>query len=121
MTVLMFCSFSCSIAPAGSAVNWDTPVRAVEIRARRPGPTPGGVLFRSLLDAGLVDEVDVTVMPVLLGGGADLVRVYPISSPPRPGDPARPRSPASSRPRAIREGRPPGPARALDRGSSTRI
>jgi dihydrofolate reductase len=29
----------------------------------------GGVLFRSLLDAGLVDEVSVAVMPVLLGGG----------------------------------------------------
>lgn len=29
----------------------------------------GGVLFRSLLDAGLVDEVDVAVIPVLLGGG----------------------------------------------------
>jgi dihydrofolate reductase len=29
----------------------------------------GGVLFRSLLDAGLVDEVGVAVMPVLLGRG----------------------------------------------------
>src|SRR5262249_44639160 len=29
----------------------------------------GGILFRSLLDAGLVDEVGVAVMPVLLGGG----------------------------------------------------
>jgi dihydrofolate reductase len=33
----------------------------------------GGVLFRSLLDAGLVDEVNVAVMPVLLGGGVPLV------------------------------------------------
>jgi dihydrofolate reductase len=33
----------------------------------------GGVLFRSLLDAGLVDEVDVAVMPVLLGGGVPLL------------------------------------------------
>ena len=33
----------------------------------------GGVLFRSLLDAGLVDEVGVAVMPVLLGGGVPLV------------------------------------------------
>jgi dihydrofolate reductase len=33
----------------------------------------GGVLFRSLLDAGLVDEVSVAVMPVLLGGGVPLV------------------------------------------------
>lgn len=33
----------------------------------------GGVLFRSLLDAGLVDEVGVAVMPVLLGGGVSLL------------------------------------------------
>src|SRR5262249_54997493 len=33
----------------------------------------GGILFRSLLDAGLVDEVGVAVMPVLLGGGVPLV------------------------------------------------
>jgi dihydrofolate reductase len=29
----------------------------------------GGTLFRGLLDAGLVDTVEVAVMPVLLGGG----------------------------------------------------
>ena len=29
----------------------------------------GGVLFRFLLDAGLVDAIDVSVMPVLLGSG----------------------------------------------------
>jgi dihydrofolate reductase len=33
----------------------------------------GGVLFRSLLDDGLVDAVDVTVMPVLLGSGTPLL------------------------------------------------
>jgi dihydrofolate reductase len=33
----------------------------------------GGVLFRSLLDAGLVDEVGVAIMPVLLGGGVPLL------------------------------------------------
>jgi dihydrofolate reductase len=33
----------------------------------------GGVLFRSLLDVGLVDEVGVAVMPVLLGGGVPLI------------------------------------------------
>ena len=32
----------------------------------------GGLLFRSLLDAGLVDTVEVAVMPVLLGGGIPL-------------------------------------------------
>jgi dihydrofolate reductase len=33
----------------------------------------GGSLFRSLLDAGLVDTVEVGVMPVLLGGGIPLL------------------------------------------------
>ena len=33
----------------------------------------GGSLFRSLLDAGLVDTVEVAVMPVLVGGGIPLL------------------------------------------------
>jgi dihydrofolate reductase len=33
----------------------------------------GGLLFRSLLDAGLVDTVEVAVIPVLLGGGIALL------------------------------------------------
>lgn len=33
----------------------------------------GGVLFRSLLEAGLVDSVEVAVIPVLLGGGIPLL------------------------------------------------
>ncbi|MGP8252801.1 MAG: dihydrofolate reductase family protein [Terracidiphilus sp.] len=33
----------------------------------------GGVLFRSLLDAGLVDSVDLTVIPVMLGSGVPLL------------------------------------------------
>ena len=33
----------------------------------------GGLLFRSLLDAGLVDTVEVAVIPVLLGGGIPLL------------------------------------------------
>jgi dihydrofolate reductase len=33
----------------------------------------GGVLFRSLLDAGLVDTVEVAVVPVLLGAGVQLL------------------------------------------------
>src|SRR4051794_13929374 len=32
----------------------------------------GGLLFRSLLDAGLVDSVEVAVIPLLLGGGIPL-------------------------------------------------
>lgn len=33
----------------------------------------GGVLFRSLLDAGLVDTVEVEVIPVMLGSGVPLL------------------------------------------------
>ncbi|HEY7156136.1 MAG TPA: dihydrofolate reductase family protein [Gemmataceae bacterium] len=33
----------------------------------------GGLLFRSLLDTGLVDTVEVAVIPVLLGGGISLL------------------------------------------------
>ncbi|MDX1623110.1 MAG: dihydrofolate reductase family protein [Gemmatimonadota bacterium] len=33
----------------------------------------GGILFRSLLDAGLVDKVEVAVVPVLLGDGIPLL------------------------------------------------
>jgi len=37
----------------------------------------GGQLFRSLLDAGLVDTVEVAVIPVLLGGGIPLLPAGP--------------------------------------------
>lgn len=33
----------------------------------------GGVLFRSLLEAGLVDAVEVGLVPILLGGGLPLL------------------------------------------------
>jgi dihydrofolate reductase len=33
----------------------------------------GGTLFRSLLDLGLVDTIEVGVIPVLLGGGIPLL------------------------------------------------
>ena len=33
----------------------------------------GGVLFRHLLDAGVVDTVEVALMPILIGGGIPLV------------------------------------------------
>jgi dihydrofolate reductase len=33
----------------------------------------GGELFRSLLAAGLVDRIEVAVVPVLLGGGIPLL------------------------------------------------
>lgn len=37
----------------------------------------GGATFRSLLDAGLVDRVEVSVIPVLLGDGVPLVPAGP--------------------------------------------
>lgn len=37
----------------------------------------GGSLFRSLNEAGLVDTVEVTIMPVLLGGGIPLLAPPP--------------------------------------------
>ena len=39
----------------------------------------GGELFRSLLDAGLVDSVEVAVMPVLLGEGIPLLPPGPMT------------------------------------------
>jgi dihydrofolate reductase len=42
----------------------------------------GGILFRSLLDAGLVDTVEVSVSPILLGTGIRLVhngRSWPLT------------------------------------------
>src|SRR5687767_6136507 len=88
----------------------------------------GGSLFRSLLDAGLVDTVEVAIIPVLLGGGIPLLqtpakqkelkltghRVYTTSGivlleyaiqPAKPGKGAKPantrrRSPARKAPRS---------------------
>ena len=33
----------------------------------------GGALFRAVLDAGLIDSIEVSVMPVLLGSGVPLI------------------------------------------------
>ena len=40
----------------------------------------GGVLFRSLLDAGLVDTVELALIPVLLGDGVPLLAGGPPTS-----------------------------------------
>jgi dihydrofolate reductase len=52
-------------------------VREVTALRQRPGKDialfGGGELFRSLLDAGLVDGIEVGVVPVLLGGGIPLL------------------------------------------------
>jgi dihydrofolate reductase len=55
--------------------NWEDAVR--ELRTQ-PGKDiwlfGGGALFGAMLDAGLVDGVDVGVMPVLLGGGIPFLK-----------------------------------------------
>ena len=52
-------------------------VQAVAAFKEEPGKDiwlfGGGILFRSLLDAGLVDGVDLVVMPVMLGRGVPLL------------------------------------------------
>ena len=51
----------------------DNPADVVRALKAKPGKDiwlfGGGVLFRALLDAGLVDTVELAVMPVLLGDG----------------------------------------------------
>lgn len=54
---------------------------AVAAMKAQPGPPSqkdiwlfgGGILFRSLLDAGLVDTVEVALMPVMIGSGIPLM------------------------------------------------
>jgi dihydrofolate reductase len=55
----------------------DKPEKTVAALRAKPGKDiwlfGGGLLFRSFLDAGLVDTVEVAVIPVLLGGGIPLL------------------------------------------------
>jgi dihydrofolate reductase len=55
----------------------DDPSEIVSALKAKPGRDiwlyGGGALFRSLLDAGLVDTVEVAVVPVLLGAGVPLL------------------------------------------------
>jgi dihydrofolate reductase len=64
-------------AHAGVTVVGDGVPEAIAALKAKPGKDlwlfGGGVLFRSLLDAALVDQVDVAVIPVILGGGIPLV------------------------------------------------
>lgn len=72
--------FSRTLAPStrpGVRVLNDDPVTVVkDLKGRKGGDIwlfGGGVLFRALLDAGLVDTVEVAVMPVLIGSGIPLL------------------------------------------------
>lgn len=63
-------------APEGTTLLPDAVAGLEELRAA-PGKDiwlfGGGDLFRGMLDAGQVDEVEVAVIPVLLGGGLPLL------------------------------------------------
>lgn len=65
-----------STRPGVRIVN-DDPATVVAALKKKTGKDiwlfGGGELFRSLLDAGLVDTVEVAVMPVLLGSGVPLL------------------------------------------------
>ena len=72
--------FSRSLPPSshpGVRVVNDDPRLVVAELKEKPGRDiwlfGGGVLFGSLLDAGLVDSVELAVMPVLLGSGVPLL------------------------------------------------
>jgi dihydrofolate reductase len=54
--------------------NWEDAVRALREKSGKDiWLFGGGDLFRTMLDAGLVDGVDIAVIPVLLGGGTPLL------------------------------------------------
>ena len=61
----------------GVTILSDSVAEAVAALKAQPGKDiwlqGGGALFRSLLDDGLVDSVEVMVMPVLLGSGVPLL------------------------------------------------
>ena len=72
--------FSRTLPPAtypGVRIVNDDPSEVVATLKTNPGRDiwlyGGGALFRSLLDAGLVDTVEVAVVPVLLGAGIPLL------------------------------------------------
>ena len=72
--------FSRSLPPSsrgGVRIVSDDPGRVVAELKEKPGRDiwlfGGGELFRSLLDAGLVDSVELAIMPVLLGSGVPLL------------------------------------------------
>jgi dihydrofolate reductase len=72
--------FSRTLTPMhgeGIRITRDNAARVVRALKKKAGRDiwlfGGGELFRSLLDAGLVDTVEVAVMPVMLGAGIPLL------------------------------------------------
>lgn len=62
--------------PEVTVISGDVEARVAALKAREGKDIwlfGGGVLFRSLLEAGLVDRVEIGVVPVLLGAGIPLL------------------------------------------------
>jgi dihydrofolate reductase len=77
LDVLVFSRTLPAASYRGVRIFNDNPAAIVSALKAKPGRDiwlfGGGGLFRSLLDAGLVDTVEVAVMPVLLGAGIPLL------------------------------------------------
>ena len=77
LDVVVFSRTLASVAYPGVRILNDDPREIVAALKAKPGRDiwlyGGGTLFRSLLDAGLVDTVEVAVVPVLLGAGVPLL------------------------------------------------
>lgn len=77
LEVIVFSRTLPAAAHPGVTIVNDDPCDVVAALKAKPGRDiwlyGGGVLFRSLLDAGLVDTVEVAVVPVLLGAGVPLL------------------------------------------------
>lgn len=83
MQVIVFSRTLPAGARKGVDITAADPAETIRQLKKQPGRDiwlfGGGELFRSLLDAGVVDTVEVAVMPVLLGSGIPLVPPGPIA------------------------------------------
>lgn len=77
LDVVVFSRTLPAAAHRGVRILNDDPAEVVSALKAKPGRDiwlyGGGALFRSLLDAGLVDTVELAVVPVLLGAGIPLL------------------------------------------------
>lgn len=77
LDVVVFSKTLPAATHTGVVITNDDPRAVVAALKKRPGKDVwlfgGGELFRTLLDAGLVDSVEVAVIPVLLGSGVPLL------------------------------------------------